>query len=244
MCRASHRSRREVLKGRANYRLGFSRSHRLQEFWLRRSGGASGWTCVALSQRKDTAKILLNLESGPVSGRVQKPEIIISTAKVLGKVNVQIVGPRTLGGELVDYLWLRDAATKDLLGCKDWSTNGGAPGSKGDPTLSSLVKRDTRVIPYMHCSVSGLWGRRPCRGETDLNRGTSCSRLFMKRSFTYIMCRIPLPRSLAAPRATPAPLLASLAWAENNHTATGQSIDATPIAALEAMPSKITGLSI
>ena len=121
---------------------------------------------VALSQRKDTAKILLDLESGPVSGKVQKPEIIISTAKVLGKVNVQIVGPRTLGGELVDYLWLRDAATKDLLGCKALSTNGGAPGSKGDPTLSSLVKRDTRVIPYMHCSVSGLWVGDPVEART------------------------------------------------------------------------------
>ena len=67
----------------------------------------------------------------------------------------------------------------------------------------------------------------------------------MKRSFTYIMCRVPyLGRLPGAPRATPPRYWPAWRGAENNHTATGQSIDATPIAALEAMPSKITGLSI
>ena len=117
----------------------------------------------ALAQRGDTAKALDALESssGPLtSSSVLAPMVAVAAARVAGKVQVEIVGPK-LVGEYVDFLWLRDAGSGALLGFKALKTNGGLPGSKDDPAYSCLVESGRSVIPFLHCSSSGLWRGEP-----------------------------------------------------------------------------------
>ena len=116
-----------------------------------------GW---ALTQRGETAKKLLALEAESSDDRAQAPKIVVAAARAAGKVQVNIIGP-SLDGEIVDYLWLRDADTGALLGSKALESNGGLPGSKSDPTYTGLVESGQRVVPYLHCSSSGLWKGQP-----------------------------------------------------------------------------------
>ena len=111
-----------------------------------------GW---AITQRGDTAATLAAMESQVPDNKMQAPRIAVTAARVTGKVQVEVIGP-SLDGEIVDYLWLRDADTGALIGSKALKTNGGLPGSKGDPTYAGLVECGRRIVAFVHCSSSGL----------------------------------------------------------------------------------------
>ena len=113
-----------------------------------------GW---AVGQRGETAKSLEVLEeAAPKASGAPRPKIVIKPSKAAGKVSVEMLGPK-LDGEIVDYLWLRDADSGQLLGSKALKANDGRAGSNGDPTYSCLLDVGRRVVPFMHSSNSGLW---------------------------------------------------------------------------------------
>ena len=114
---------------------------------------------LGASRRDSIYDDIKALEDGPVNqctmtcAAPRKPLVSIARAKTLGQVSITASAPKTTAPEYADYVWLRDADTKEIIAAK--KVKPGAPPEAA--LLTVLVAKGRRVVPLVHLSVDGVW---------------------------------------------------------------------------------------
>jgi len=52
----------------------------------------------------------------------------------------------------IQYMWLKDAVTHDVLAVKEFS-----PSDNTRPSMAASISKGRRVVPLLYCNVHGLW---------------------------------------------------------------------------------------
>ncbi len=76
------------------------------------------------------------------------PTLAITASTAQGKVSVEVSA--SAGADRIDYVWLKDAETGEILSGRSYAPN-------EPPVLTTLVERGRRVVALVHCAADGVW---------------------------------------------------------------------------------------
>ena len=79
------------------------------------------------------------------------PTVAIGGKKVNGQVSVEVSASSISAEDYVDYIWIKDATTGEVLSARSYRGTEGVP-----PMLSCLVERERRLTPCVHYKLSGV----------------------------------------------------------------------------------------
>ena len=83
-------------------------------------------------------------------GASHLPVVKTARAQAVGQVSVEVSAPVEDSGDRIDYMWLKDAETGEVILSKKIGANEA-------PTLTSLIAKSRRVVPLVHSSRDGVW---------------------------------------------------------------------------------------
>lgn len=69
--------------------------------------------------------------------------------------NIVLTVPHEMQGHkphFIEYLWLKDANTGDVLAVKEFT-----PSVISPPSMSASIAKGRRILPMLYCNVHGLW---------------------------------------------------------------------------------------
>ena len=77
------------------------------------------------------------------------PIVAFSPARKNGQVSAEVTAPNSLE-DPIDYIWLADATTGEIFSGRKFLPS-------ETPRLVTLVDRGRRIVPFVHCTVDGVW---------------------------------------------------------------------------------------